>query len=95
MALTNIEPLVDRDDRRQRQRRKDNLKLSPSIVTTPATPIQPPYFFEDGLRKVRPYHFTYNTWCKERWRGRELLWIFSTEFRDRPQEYYVKRAQDF
>lgn len=47
-----------------------------------------PYYFEDDLRRVHPYHFTYNTWCKERWRGRSLIEIFESEFRDRPAEYY-------
>jgi tRNA pseudouridine synthase 9 len=39
---------------------------------------------------VTPYHYTYNTFCKERWRGREILDIFASEFRDRPAEYYEK-----
>lgn len=47
-----------------------------------------PYYLEDGLRRVAPYHFTYNTNCKERWRGRVLLDVFESEFRDRPLEYY-------
>jgi len=61
----------------------------PATVTTPADPWPRPYFFEGGLRRVAPYHFTYNTNCKMRWRGRELLDIFESEFRDRPVEYYV------
>ncbi len=61
----------------------------PKVVTTPCDPWPRPYFLEDGLRKVVPYHFTYNTYCKQRWRGRELLDIFASEFRDRPKEYYV------
>ncbi|CAJ2503228.1 Uu.00g106220.m01.CDS01 [Anthostomella pinea] len=47
-----------------------------------------PYYLENGLRRVAPYHYTYNTWCKERWRGRELLDVFESEFRDRPVAYY-------
>lgn len=47
-----------------------------------------PYVIEGGLRRVEPYHYTYNTWCKERWRGRTLFEIFESEFRDRPVEYY-------
>ncbi|KAL2187074.1 pseudouridine synthase [Thermothelomyces heterothallicus CBS 203.75] len=47
-----------------------------------------PYYFKDGLRRVSPYFYTYNTWCKERWRGRELVEVFQSEFRDRPIEYY-------
>lgn len=46
------------------------------------------YYFEDDLRRVKPYYYTYNTWCKERWRGRTLIEIFESEFRDRPLEYY-------
>jgi hypothetical protein len=53
-------------------------------------PPEPLYYFEDGLRKVPPYHYTYNTYCKERWRERTLLDIFVNEFRDRPEEYYVR-----
>lgn len=47
-----------------------------------------PYYIEDGLRRLAPYDYTYNTWCKQRWRGRELLDVFDSEFRDRPLAYY-------
>ncbi|KAG9240615.1 pseudouridine synthase [Calycina marina] len=60
----------------------------PPVIITPCDPWPRPYYLEEGLRKVAPYHFTYNTYCKERWRGRELLDIFASEFRDRPAEYY-------
>lgn len=60
-----------------------------AVLITPAGDIWPrPYHFEDDLRRVKPYHFTYNTYCKERWRGRSLIDIFESEFRDRPVEYY-------
>ena len=88
MVLTAVEPLADRKSSRQ----KDDAQAfvaPPLVVTTPCDPWPRPYYFEDGLRKVHPYHYTYNTYCKERWRGRELLDIFTTEFRDRPQAYYV------
>lgn len=62
----------------------------PIVITTPCDPWPHPYYLENGLRRVLPYHYTYNTYCKERWRGRELLDIFATEFRDRPLEYYVE-----
>ncbi|KAF2453247.1 DRAP deaminase [Lineolata rhizophorae] len=65
----------------------------PPVVTTPCDPWPRPYYLENGLRRVTPYHFTYNTYCKERWRGRELLNIFSSEFRDRPVEYYRKAIE--
>ncbi|KAK7691907.1 hypothetical protein QCA50_005312 [Cerrena zonata] len=41
-----------------------------------------------GLRKVAPYWYPYTTMAKERWLGREILEIVSTEFRDRSMEYY-------
>ena len=53
-------------------------------------PLPDPYYFDSGLRRVHPYYYTYNTFCKERWRNRELLDIFVTEFRDRTPEYYVR-----
>ena len=68
---------------------KKPLEEAPPVVITPSDPWPRPYIFDNGLRRVAPYHFTYNTWCKERWRGRELQDIFAEEFRDRPVEYYV------
>ncbi|KAI9795758.1 MAG: hypothetical protein M1833_006851 [Piccolia ochrophora] len=60
----------------------------PKVVITPSDPWPRPYYLENGLRRVLPYHWTYNTNCKERWRGKGLLEIFSSEFRDRTPEYY-------
>ncbi|KAI1826062.1 pseudouridine synthase [Xylaria intraflava] len=66
---------------------------------TPATANQPdpawpaPYYLENGLRRVAPYYFTYNTWCKQRWRGREIVDIFESEFRDRPLPYYMNAIE--
>ncbi|CDR39879.1 CYFA0S04e00144g1_1 [Cyberlindnera fabianii] len=48
------------------------------------------YVISGPMRKVVPYYFTYLTYCKLRWRDRTLLDIFSTEFRDRSEEYYRK-----
>lgn len=62
----------------------------PEVITTPCDPWPRPYYLEGGLRRVAPYHFTYNTNCKQRWRGREILEIFGDEFRDRPVDYYVR-----
>ncbi|THV06660.1 pseudouridine synthase [Dendrothele bispora CBS 962.96] len=41
-----------------------------------------------GLKKIPPYWYPYTTYAKERWLGRELLEVVSTEFRDRSMEYY-------
>jgi len=71
--------------------KKPFVEPAPALLT-PCDPWPRPYFLENGLRRVAPYHYTYNTYCKERWRGRELLDIFSSEFRDRPLEYYVSAS---
>lgn len=58
-------------------------------IAPPCGDIWPrPYRIENGLRIVEPYYFTYQTYCKERWRGRPLIDIYDSEFRDRPLEYY-------
>ncbi|KAG8630867.1 hypothetical protein KVT40_000007 [Elsinoe batatas] len=85
MALTVVEqpsPLL------RHKKSDDDLPPPPAVAVTPCDPWPRPYYLENGLRRVAPYHFTYNTWCKERWRGRELLEVFEDEFRDRPVEYY-------
>ena len=87
MALTTNKAVMDIKSSKP----KNEVSSAPSeVLTTPCDPWPRPYYLEDGLRKVHPYHYTYNTYCKERWRGRELLDIFADEFRDRPKEYYVK-----
>ena len=93
MALAMVEPLLERNPHRQKD--EPAINTPPDVITTPCDPWPRPYYLEGGLRKVYPYHYTYNTYCKERWRGRELLDIFATEFRDRPQAYYVKTSQLF
>ena len=46
------------------------------------------YIIDGRLRRVKPYFFTYLTYCKMRWRDRKLLDVFVSEFRDRDAEYY-------
>ncbi|KAI8905531.1 pseudouridine synthase [Gorgonomyces haynaldii] len=48
----------------------------------------PEFYIENGLRKVRPYYFEYTCYCKQRWIGKELFHVFSTEFHDKPSSYY-------
>ncbi|XP_076321396.1 pseudouridylate synthase RPUSD2-like [Tachypleus tridentatus] len=48
------------------------------------------YYFENGLRKVYPYMFTYTSYCKGRWVGEKLMDIYAREFRAHPREEYVK-----
>lgn len=88
--------LVPSPPREKYPLRDDRLpwKDPPAVAITPCNPWPPPYYLEDGLRKVTPYHYTYNTYCKQRWRGREILDIFASEFRDRPADYYEKAILD-
>jgi hypothetical protein len=67
----------------------EKLPPPPKVATTPCDPWPRPYYLEGGLRRVHPYHFTYNTNAKQRWRGREILDVFSSEFRVNDNEYYV------
>ena len=68
--------------------------LPPPVAVTPCDPWPRPYYLQENLRRVQPYHYTYNTYCEARWRGREILEIFTDEFRDRPVEYYVSVPQE-
>lgn len=57
--------------------------------------VDPDYevILENNLRKIKPYFFTYKTFCKLRWRDRKLLDVFTSEFRDRDKDYYKKAIE--
>jgi hypothetical protein len=42
------------------------------------------------LRYCEPYYHPYRTNVKQRWIGRQILEVISTEFRDRSVDYYVR-----
>lgn len=88
----NAQPERIRHTKIKNKKSQDSPKVSNSdepLITPVGDPWPRPYVFKgDGLRRVAPYHFTYNTHCKERWRNRPLLDIYESEFRDRPLEYY-------
>ncbi|XP_072169444.1 uncharacterized protein [Diadema setosum] len=46
------------------------------------------YYFENGLRKVKPYVYKFETHAKGRWFGCKLLDVFRKEFRLETPEYY-------
>ncbi|KAM4625960.1 pseudouridylate synthase RPUSD2 [Polymixia lowei] len=52
------------------------------------------YYFEGGLRKVRPYYFDFKTYCKGRWIGKSLLEVFKGEFRAESIDYYERAAKE-
>ncbi len=45
---------------------------------------------EDGNRRVRPYIYTYETFAKKRWLGKELAVCWGNEFVE--EEAYFRRA---
>ncbi|KAL2920151.1 DRAP deaminase [Polyrhizophydium stewartii] len=53
----------------------------------------PVFFFENGLRKVRPYQYVYQTYAKQRWLGMTIFQVFEKEFHDRPVEFYRRAIQ--
>ncbi|KAG9268113.1 RNA pseudouridylate synthase domain-containing protein 2 [Astyanax mexicanus] len=69
-------------------------KRNPAVSFTPEHFAETSYYFEAGLRKVRPYYFDFKTYCKGRWIGKTLLQVFSTEFRAEPLDYYRKAAKE-
>ncbi|KAG0298635.1 hypothetical protein BGZ96_009709 [Linnemannia gamsii] len=52
------------------------------------------YFFDNDLRKIKPYFFKYQTYAKGRWLGRKLIEVFNTEFRDRDNTFYERAIKD-
>nr|CAD7415476.1 unnamed protein product [Timema poppensis] len=48
------------------------------------------YYFENSLRKVYPYYFTFTTYTKGRWVGEKILDVFAREFRAHPAEEYER-----
>ncbi|XP_035183302.1 RNA pseudouridylate synthase domain-containing protein 2 [Oxyura jamaicensis] len=68
-------------------------KLKVGVSFSAAHFAETSYYFEGGLRKVRPYYFDFRTYCKGRWVGRSLLHVFSTEFRAQPIAFYRAAAR--
>ena len=50
-------------------------------------------YIDGGLRKVKPYSFTFTTHAKGRWVGDSLYQIFAREFRALPPEEYKRCIQ--
>ncbi|KXS12823.1 pseudouridine synthase [Gonapodya prolifera JEL478] len=71
----------------KRQKRETDAFANPFW---PGSTEDPEYFFDGGLRKVKPYFWTYNAYVKKRWMGRTLIDVFVSEFKDSTEEYYRK-----
>lgn len=52
------------------------------------------YYFENCLRKVYPYYFTFTTYTKGRWVGRSLLEVFGKEFRAHSSNEYERHIEN-
>ncbi|KAI2804200.1 hypothetical protein RDWZM_007693 [Blomia tropicalis] len=52
------------------------------------------YYIENGLRKVYPYIYTYNSYCKGRWVGSKLSELFEKEFRPVGEEVINMRCKN-
>lgn len=52
------------------------------------------YYIEDGLRKVYPYQYLYQSFAKRRWMGRKLRDILGKEFRDISEEQLKRRFDE-
>ncbi|XP_011623443.1 RNA pseudouridine synthase 7 isoform X2 [Amborella trichopoda] len=60
------------------------------VWESPENPPKPEdYIFRDGMRLVKPYYFEFISHVKSRWVGKTIVDLFTHEFRQRPQEYYL------
>jgi len=86
-------PLQESEKLSKRERTKKN-KIARSIPIlaqhTEAKYDETETYFENGLRKVRPYHFTFTTHAKGRWVGDKLSDVFAREFRAMEPKEYVR-----
>ncbi|KAI8369659.1 pseudouridine synthase [Blakeslea trispora] len=51
------------------------------------------YYFENGLRKVKPYFFHFRAYAKERMLGSSVLQVFLNEYRGRSEPYYRRAIE--
>ncbi|GMG39283.1 unnamed protein product [Ambrosiozyma monospora] len=49
----------------------------------------PVYITKNGLRFVKPYNFPYKASVKQRWFGRTVFDVYTSEFRDKPANNYL------
>ncbi|KAI8369647.1 pseudouridine synthase [Radiomyces spectabilis] len=80
-AMKRTQTQAELPTRRQRKRKAGDFRDKNDLGDVE-------YYFEHGLRKVRPYYFEYKAYAKGRWLGRTILEVFSQEFRDRSEKYY-------
>ncbi|XP_063439626.1 pseudouridylate synthase RPUSD2-like [Mytilus trossulus] len=79
-----------------KERRKEMKKLTKGLTNNKQNPgfdkslfDAAEYYFENGLRKVYPYYFTFSSYCKQRWNGKTVLDIFTKDFHGTETEEYI------
>ncbi|XP_071174832.1 pseudouridylate synthase RPUSD2-like [Mytilus edulis] len=79
-----------------KERRKEMKKLTKGLTNNKQNPgfdknlfDAAEYYFENGLRKVYPYYFTFSSFCKQRWNGTTVLDIFTKDFHGTETEEYI------
>ncbi|VDI47010.1 Hypothetical predicted protein [Mytilus galloprovincialis] len=79
-----------------KERRKEMKKLTKGLTNNKQNPgfdkslfDAAEYYFENGLRKVYPYYFTFSSFCKQRWNGKTVLDIFTKDFHGTETEEYI------
>ncbi|OCF62327.1 DRAP deaminase [Kwoniella mangroviensis CBS 10435] len=88
-------PLPDRLHQLKIQESDENEIDRPSGTSTPGAEVgvvlgrsSHPKGMNPKLRYIKPYWWPYKTHVKQRWIGRQILEVITTEFRDRSMEYY-------
>lgn len=84
---------VNKTAKRKERRQSKSVPLSKKSRNE-ANEIAPVYILENGLRKVEPYYYNHHTYAKQRWLGRTLYNVFSTEFNDKAPGFYKKAIED-
>ncbi|KAF9362804.1 hypothetical protein BGX34_005461 [Mortierella sp. NVP85] len=82
----------DGDYNNQQQAKKQKKRLD--LVNSEDDLKSAEYYFENDLRKIKPYYFKYQTFAKGRWLGRKVIEVFNTEFRDRDNTFYERAIGD-
>jgi RluA family pseudouridine synthase len=61
---------------------------------SPSTLQETHYYFNDRLRYVQPYYYTFESWTKRRWLNRSLLEVMAQEFTNYGRAYFEKKIAD-
>jgi len=82
--------------KKKRQRVKENQAkqiMEDGGNITPEMLSETKYAFDTGLRRVVPYDYIFKVHAKQRWHGKPLLDLFTTEFSHLSRHVYEKKIQ--